>query len=84
MTKNKQISKNIELSEKLANYLASHPIESEALPNNASFVAFSKDDERLNEENIKLIRGLIEEGKNVIKALQTNDKNNPWIFSAIA
>lgn len=83
MTKNKQIIQNIKLSEKLANYVAENPQKLGNLPAKASFVTFSVKDKKLNEENKKLLEGLKKEGKRIIKAQETADKNNPWRFTLI-
>lgn len=77
----KQIEKNIQLSEKLANYLASNPKELAKRPNSASFVVFSACDESLNRLNERLARNLVSQGKNVIKAEETRDAKNPWVFA---
>jgi hypothetical protein len=84
MSTNTQTEKNIKLSHKLTTYLIKNPAISGKLPSNASFVLYTINDEELNKANEKLIQELIEEGKPVIKAKETNDKNNPWIFSSIA
>lgn len=81
MTKNKQFIKNIDLSEKLANYIAKNPKEVENLPENASFVTFSFADDELNLENKILIESLRKEGKKVVKAEQTGDRKTPWKFT---
>ena len=83
MTKQQQFIKNIDLSKKLAEYLASHPMEADKLPDNASFVAFTEQDIELNTVNTKLIEGLLEEGKKVVKAIFTNDKTTPWKLTAV-
>ncbi len=84
MTKKMQAVKNLDLSQKLASYIAENPEAVKGLPTKASFVAFSSSDESLNMENQKLIKSVLAEGKRVIKAIQTNDKLNPWKFSQVA
>lgn len=84
MSSTKHAKKNIQLSHELVTYLMNHPDVSEKLPSNASFVVYTLKDKELNEENEKMIPGLIEEGKPVIKAKETNDKNNPWTFTPVA
>ena len=85
MSKHKQIEKNLQLSEKLMNYLADHPAESPTKKfGSVSFVILTKSDTELNRLNIQLIESLLSEGKKVVKALQTSDKNNPWTFSLAA
>jgi hypothetical protein len=61
-----------------------NPDVSDKLPSNASFVVYTLNDKELNEANEKMIPGLIEEGKPIIKVKETNDKNNPWTFSPVA
>lgn len=81
MSKNKQIEKNLKLSGELMDYLADNPSISDVKKwNKASFVVITQNDSELNRLNTKLINSLIEEGKKVIKAVQTSDKTNPWTF----
>lgn len=82
MTKKKQAIKNLDLSQKLAEYIAANPDAIKKLPKKSTFVVFSSADDLLNEENKKLIQSIIAEGKKVIKAIQTKDKLNPWKFSS--
>ena len=79
-----QAEKNLKLSGKLADFLVSHPEVSKKLPDEASFVTFSVDDKNLNEINKKLIKELLEEGKQVVKAQETNNEKQPWEFSPIS
>lgn len=81
MSKNKQLEKNIELSGKLAEYIAANPSVVKSMPNEASFVVFSTGDKKLNEANKGLIASLKNEGKKVIKATQKSSKTQPWSFS---
>jgi hypothetical protein len=83
MTKHDQVIKNLDLSEKLANFIAGNPKELKGLPEDASFVTFSSTDKNLNKTNKDLIKGLLEEGRKVIKAEETNDKRNPWKFTPV-
>jgi len=78
-----QAEKNLKLSEKLADFLVSHPEVSKKLPDDASFVTFSVEDTSLNEVNKKLINELLEEGKRVVKAQETNNEKQPWEFSPV-
>lgn len=80
MSKNQQITKNIELSEKLAEYISDNPSEIRQFPSSVSYVTFSSTDERLNSANKKLVLSLKSEGKSIIKAQETKDKKNPWKF----
>lgn len=84
MTLKKQFTINIDLSEKLANYIASNPEDVKNLPEDASFVTFSSHDVSLNNANMKLVEGLLEEGRSVVKATETNDKKSPWKFTQIS
>jgi Family of unknown function (DUF5647) len=78
-----QAEKNLKLSEKLADFLVNHPEVSKKLPDDASFVTFSVGDKNLNEVNKKLIKELLEEGKRVVKAQETNNERQPWEFSPV-
>ena len=84
MSTKTQAEKNLKLSSKLADFLVSHPEVSKKLPDDASFVTFSAEDNNLNEVNKKLIKELLEEGKHVVKAQETNNEKQPWEFSPIA
>jgi len=84
MTKKKQAIKNLDLSQELAEYIASNPKAVKNLPKKSTFVVFSSVDKKLNVENQKLIDSIVAEGKKVIKAVQTEDKLNPWKFSPVA
>jgi hypothetical protein len=83
MSTKTQAEKNLKLSGKLADFLVSHPEVSKKLPDDASFVTFSVDDKNLNEINKKLIKELLEEGKQVVAAQETNNEKQPWEFSPI-
>jgi hypothetical protein len=81
-TKN-QAQKNLKLGEKLADFLINNPRISNTLPDDASLITFSADDENLNKANTELIKGLLEEGKHVVKAEETKNIKNPWKFTTI-
>ena len=83
MSTKTQAEKNLKLSGKLADFLVSHPEVSKKLPDDASFVTVSAEDNNLNEVNQELIKELLEEGKHVVKAQETNNENHPWEFSPI-
>jgi hypothetical protein len=83
MSTKTQAEKNLKLSEKLADFLVSHPEVSKKLPDDASFVTFSVEDKNLNEVNKILIKELLEEGKRVVKAQETNNEKQPWEFSPV-
>lgn len=84
MSKKKQIDKNIKLSEKLATFIAENPDLYQDLPSHASFVVFSLRDKELNKINQKLIQSLLQEGKQVVKAEETEDKSKPWKFIPVS
>lgn len=83
MSTKDQAIKNIDLTQELAAYIAKNPKEAKKSPKSAMYVAFSANDEELNKANEKLIASLVDEGKKgkqIIKAVQTNDKLHPWKF----
>lgn len=80
MTKHSQITKNMEFSQELMNYLIAKKIK---IKPNSSYVVFTYNDENLNKMNVKLLNELVKEGKKVIKAMKTNDSENPWKFTPI-
>jgi len=79
MTKQKQEEKNLQLIQKLADYIADNPKMLKKY-SNSSYVVFSYKDQDLNELNKELLSELKEEGKNVIKAQETNQLKQPWKF----
>lgn len=81
MSKAKQLSKNIQLSGKLAEYIVSNPSATKNISAGASFVVFSSKDEELNKLNHKLVISLKSEGKRVVRAVQKESKKQPWTFS---
>lgn len=82
MSKQQQLEKNLQLSEELMDYLADNPSQSPTKKGGSiSFVVITKDDKELNKLNNKLIDSLREEGKKVMKAIQTLNKKQPWTFS---
>ena len=83
MDKKTQAEKNLELMEKLTKFLLTHPEIDHKLPADASLVILSAEDTALNEINDKLIPGLLEEGKHVIKAQEIKSDTNSWEFSPI-
>ncbi|HUD44206.1 MAG TPA: DUF5647 family protein [Patescibacteria group bacterium] len=84
MSNKDQAVKNMDLSQELAEFIAKNPKAVKKIPRSSTFVAFSSKDEQLNKANEKLIASLMQEGKKVIKAIQTNDKFNPWKFFPVA
>jgi hypothetical protein len=79
-----QAEKNLELMEKLTKFLLSHPEIDKKLPSDASLVILSAEDKALNDINDKLIPGLLEEGKHVVKAQEIKGDANKWEFSPIS
>ncbi len=73
-------TKNSILLEKLLEFLAKAPNKPDV---SATYVVFSKDDKELNKINSNLVKGLIGEGKTVIKANETSDSKRPWSFKTI-
>jgi hypothetical protein len=84
MDKKTQAEKNLELMEKLTKFLLSHPEIDDTLPKDASLVILSAEDKNLNAVNDKLIPGLLEEGKHVVKAQEIKSETNKWVFSPIS
>ncbi len=83
MDKKTQAEKNLQLMEKLTKFLLSHPEIDKQLPVDASLVILSAEDKNLNEVNDKLIPGLLEEGKHVVKAKEVKSDINTWEFSPV-
>lgn len=83
MSKKEQVSKNVYLSQKLAEFFANHPDKLDDLPKGASYVTFSKSDKKLNAMNTRVVNKLIKEGRPVIKAEETKNKDNPFILVQI-
>lgn len=79
----KQIEKNFELSEKLAVFLGKNPKKMKAIPKDSSFVVFSVSDSFLNKVNEKLVVSLEKKGRKVIKAKQTKNVKEPWVFTPL-
>jgi uncharacterized protein DUF5647 len=84
MDKKTQAEKNLELMEKLTKFLLSHPEIDDTLPKDAFLVILSAEDKNLNAVNDKLIPGLLEEGKHVVKAQEIKSDTNTWKFSPIS
>ncbi len=85
MSKKQQAVKNMDLTVKLTDYLASHPEDSKNFySSNASVVPFSATDKKLNEINDELVKDLLEEGKKVVKAEETKSKKEPWKFVSVS
>lgn len=80
MSKKQQLDKNMKLTVKLADFIASHPEVNKSIPSGSSIVPFSASNDVLNRMNEKLIPGLKEEGKIVVKAKETKNSKKPWEF----
>jgi hypothetical protein len=78
MSRKLQISKNLELSGKLMDFLIDNPTKEQG----ASYIVISRNDNNLNRANLDLGKSLINKGKQVIKAIETGKKSNPWIFAS--
>lgn len=77
MSKKAQTSKNIVLTHKLINYIVKGKNVPE-LPEDVSFVPFSKNDEKLNEANEELLMSLSGEDKPVVKAEEPKNSKGNW------
>lgn len=83
MSNKKQTSKNLDLTNKLFDYL----LKSNALlhfPKNASVVPFSKNNKKLNKENETLIENLKEEGRPIIIAREPKTKSASWKLTPLS
>lgn len=83
MTKKQILTKNIQLSEKLADFIVKKKSSIREVPAGASYVIFSATDKILNRMNKKLVENLVKQGKKVIKVKETKDNKNPWIFTPV-
>ena len=81
MTKAQQAKLNLELSERLMEYVTSN-IKILKKYSGASYVIFS-DNSEFNKLNEKLIISLKQEGRKVVKAELTKDLDVPWIFRLV-
>lgn len=77
MSNKLQTSKNIALTQKLIKYLFKGKDIPE-LPNDVSFVPFSKNDKALNKANEQLLEALSKEDKPVVKAEEPNTEKESW------
>lgn len=80
MTSKQQITKNIDLSQELMNYMIAKKVKPKP---NYSYVIFTKHDSKLNKLNESLLEELVEEGRKVIRAIKMGTGNNQWIFTPI-
>ena len=77
MSKNAQTTKNIELTHKLISYLM-HGKNIPNLPQDVSFVPFSKSDKKLNKANEKLLESLSQEDKPLVIAEEPKTNKESW------
>ena len=77
MSKKAQTSKNIDLTHKLISYLM-HGKNIPNLPQDVSFVPFSKSDKKLNKANEELLENLTQEGKPVAIAEELKGGKDAW------
>lgn len=82
MTKQQQFKLNMELSEVLANYLVTKPDILKRF-SGSSYVIFPLKNDSLSKLNSMLVSDLISEGKRVVRVEQTEDSNNPWVFTPV-
>jgi len=82
MSKAQQTKLNIDLSDKLANFLITQPRVLKKYAS-CSYVVFSSKNFELNKLNHHLIDELLLEGKGVVKAEETDNFTKPWIFTAV-
>jgi len=82
MNKAQQFKLNVNLSDRLANYLITQPDILKKY-SGCSYIVFSYKNEELNKLNIKLIPGLKLEGKTVVRAQEPSNSDNPWILTPI-
>lgn len=77
MSKKVQTSKNIDLTQKLISYLLNGK-NIPNLPQDVSFVPFSKSDKKLNKANEELLEALSKEEKPVVIAEEPKTNKGSW------
>lgn len=77
MSKKVQTAKNIDLTQKLIEFLVKGKNVPE-LPQDVSFVPFSKNDEKLNTANEELLENLSKEEKPIAIAKEPKNSKTPW------
>ena len=77
MSKKVQTDKNIDLTQKLIKFLVKGKNVPD-LPQDVSFVPFSKTDKRLNEANEELLKNLFNDEKPVVIAKEPRTNNGSW------
>ncbi len=82
MGKKVQISKNIELTHRFIEYLVKGTGIPD-LPDDVSFVPFSKTDKKLNEVNEELLETLSTEEKPIAKVEEPETKTGSWKITPV-
>lgn len=82
MSKKVQISKNIELTQKLIEYLIKGR-NVPSLPQDVSFVPFSKTDKKLNQANEELLERLSKEEKPIVIAEEPKTDKGNWKITPV-
>lgn len=82
MSKNKQTQKNIDLTQRLLDYLTAAS-KLPKLPKDVSFVPFSKKDDKLNRANEELLKMLSKEDKPVVKAQEPKTLKGNWVITPV-
>lgn len=82
MGKKLQTAKNIELSHKLIQYLVKGKSVPD-LPQDVSFVVFSKTDKKLNCANEELLESLYKEDKPVVRAEEPETNKGVWKLTPV-
>lgn len=77
MSKKTQTSRNIDLTQKLISYLVGGK-NVPNLPQDVSFVPFSKSDKRLNKANEELLESLYKQEKPVVIAQEPKTSQETW------
>ncbi len=77
MSNKLQTTKNIALTQKLIKYLF-HGKDVPKLPNDVSFVPFSKSDKELNKANNELLESLSQQDKPVVIAEEPKTSKESW------
>lgn len=77
MSKKMQTSKNIDLTQKLIEFLIKGKNVPE-LPQDVSFVPFSKSDKKLNTANEELLEDLYKKDKLVVRAEEPKNNKDAW------
>ena len=82
MSKKMQTSKNIDLTQKLIAYLVGGK-NVPVLPDDVSFVPFSKTDKKLNKANEELLEVLSKEDKPVVIAEEPQTDKDSWMLTPV-